>query len=721
MRTTSVVSRAVALVVVGIAGITACSSDDSGSDEKSSLRVEAVSSRPEYVSGGDAVVAVVGDDVDGVAVELDGKDVTDAFSPDPDDARRLVGLVEGLPEGEAVVTASVGDDTAELTLVNHPDSGPVFSGEQIPLVLCTTESFGLAASTPEDGCAAPSKVSWEYVDGAGNRKPLADPEQAPADAEMVDGEPFVVRIELGVLNRSVYRIETREGDEAWNERLVYRFGGGCGATFTQGFMGTGPSSLELLRLGYATATATFNTYQVLCNDVISAETAAMVKEHFVESVGEPAFTIGEGGSGGAIQQILLAQNYPGLLDAIAPTVPFPDAFSISGGVFDCALLVDYYATPGGVALSDAQRQAVNGHASTGACGLWDQTFAKGLDPSAGCRVDLAQAFTGAGVGGDGLTPPIPDDVIYDPATNPDGLRCTVWESNAAITGRDPATGFANSGYDNTGVQYGLDALNAEVISADQFLELNGKIGGFDIDGQAQTARSAVEPELIARAFETGRVSGPWGGLPDTPTILVNVFTDPLGDIHDRVRSFSLLDRLADDDGNVPPTVSLWTLNPQGSTLIETLTGALGDRATAPTLALDAWLTAAQAYQDDHDVAWREALAETKPDEAESRCFVSTPGSEEVEEIVGPDAQDDPACAQAYPVGEEPRMAAGAPRSGDVLKCQLIPVDEAGDQYEVELSDAQTDRLAAIFPDGVCDYSKPSVGYGKPDGTWQSLD
>jgi hypothetical protein len=730
MPTGSGVSRAVALLAAATLAVSACSSDDSGggaTEQESSLRVEVVSSRAEYVTGGNALVAVTADDPDGVTVELDGEDVTAGFAPDPDDEHRLVGLVDGLPDGDATITAAQGDDTADVKVTNYPDQGPVFSGDQVPLVLCTTDSYGLAASTPDEGCLAEPKVSWEYVDTAGNRKPFPDPEQVPADAEQIDGTeagtkvPFVIRTELGVLNRSVYRIETVE--QSWNKRLVYRFGGGCGATFTQGFIGTGPTALELLRRGYATATASFNTYQVLCNDVISGETASIVKEHFVETYGEPTFTIGEGGSGGAIQQIMLAQNYPGLLDAIAPTVPFPDAFSISGGVFDCALLVDYYATPAGAALTDAQRQAINGHATAGTCGLWDITFAPGLDPTAGCQVDLASAFPGAG-GAGGLAPPIPPEMIYDPDTNPDGLRCTVWETNAAVTGRDPDTGFANSGYDNTGVQYGLDALNEGVLTPDQFLDLNEKVGGFDGDGQPRPDRSAVDPELMERAFATGRVSGPWGGLPDTPIILVNVFTDPLGDIHDRVRSFELLDRLADDDGNPPPTVSLWTINPKGSTLVETLTGALGDFAMKPTFALDAWLTAATSYQADHDdVSWRVALAETKPEEAESRCLVKQAGAaaDDVDEIVGPDAQDDPACKDAYPISQDPRMAAGAPRSGDVLKCQLIPVDEAEDLYEVDLTSAQMDRLAEIFPDGVCDYSKRSVGYGEPSGPWQSLN
>jgi hypothetical protein len=599
----------------------------------------------------------------------------------------------------------------------------MFSGEQLPLYACTTESFGLAAATPAGGCAAPTKVTWQYVDAAGEVHDLADPAAPPADVATVDVAgrqvPFVIRTERGTINRAVYTVTALDpapdptgatvDTGAWNGRLIYRFGGGCGVSFTQGFQLLDRPPLDLLKAGYVTATSTFNTFQVLCNDVISAESASMVKEHVVETYGEPVHTIGEGGSGGAIQQILIAQDYPGLLDAIAPTVPFPDALSISGGVYDCALLERYYASPTGSTLTPEQRTAINGHAVARTCGLWNSTFASGINPSAGCRTDFSSFGAGAAV----PFATIPPEEIYDPVTNPDGWRCTVWESNVAITGTDPDTGFARSGYDNEGIQYGLDALNAGAITPDQFVDLNATVGGFTADGVPGADRSVVAEDLPGRAYETGRVSGAYGGLPDTPMILVNVYTDEMGDIHDRVRSFSILDRLAGEDGAWPETASLWTIGlPEGASLVDTLTGALGDFAVEPTVALDQWLTAAEDHQASEGGSWQEALAATKPDAARSRCVPA-----DADPIVGDDANDDPACTAAFPIHEEPRMAAGAPRAGDVLKCALVPVDEAADQYEVELTDAQLDRLAEIFPTGVCDWSQPGVGQVPFEDTW----
>jgi len=55
-----------------------------------------------------------------------------------------------------------------------------------------------------------------------------------------------------------------------------------------------------------------------------------------------------------------------------------------------------------------------------------------------------------------------------------------------------------------------------------------------------------------------------------------------------------------------------------------------------------------------------------------------------------------------------RIQAGGPVAGDVLKCQLKPLN-AADYLPARFSAAQLARLYAAFPDGVCDWSKPGVG------------
>jgi hypothetical protein len=72
--------------------------------------------------------------------------------------------------------------------------------------------------------------------------------------------------------------------------------------------------------------------------------------------------------------------------------------------------------------------------------------------------------------------------------------------------------------------------------------------------------------------------------------------------------------------------------------------------------------------------------------------------------------------KVYPVHLEPRLAAGAPPANDVIKCQLKPVNMA--DYKVTFTPAQQARLKAIFPTGVCDYSKKGVGQVALKGIYQ---
>jgi hypothetical protein len=74
------------------------------------------------------------------------------------------------------------------------------------------------------------------------------------------------------------------------------------------------------------------------------------------------------------------------------------------------------------------------------------------------------------------------------------------------------------------------------------------------------------------------------------------------------------------------------------------------------------------------------------------------------------------CNELYPIHSEPRLVAGAPLTNDVMKCQLKPISFA--DYKAPFSDAQKARLEAIFPAGVCDFSKPGVNQVPIKGTYQ---
>jgi hypothetical protein len=654
--------------------------------EGGGLVVETTSARADMVSGGQVLLTVIGAGGSGGALEVhrNGDDVTDAFAAIDGETTR--GLVDGLAVGDNAIEVRAGGESVGLTVVNHPKNGPVFSGPHLEPWVCKTELYGLGRALDDD-CDAPSVVRHRYVTTDGSVRDLDDPSIVPADADTVEvaGEavPFVIRNERGVIDRGVYSISVLDpvpGADtwdagAWNQRLVFRFGGGCGTNYAQAssLIPLGDGDTELLRHGYAVATNTLDTFQTACNATLSAEAMMMTREHFVERYGVPEFTIGDGGSGGAIQQLLIAHSYPGLLDALSPSVPFPDAISISGGVTDCGLLLAYYASERGAALTDEQRAAINGHATTGTCQMWSNLFLSAVDPRVGCDAE------------------IPAAEIYDPTANPDGVRCTLQDINVNVLGRDPLTGFARRPLDNVGIQYGLGALRDGVITVDQFLDLNEHIGGYDVDGDIVAKRASATPETMARAHRVGAVIGA-GPLQELPILLRNVYTDRQGDIHTRFQAFSIRERLR-VGGDDNPNVLLWTL-PSGEDLIRSLVGSIGD-ATEPIRLLDEWLTTGR-----------------RPSDATNRCVL--PDGEVLRG--GWELYDEPGpCADAYPVHADPRLVAGQGLDQSVLKCALVPVDP--DVYGVALSAEQRARLERVFPDGVCDWSQPGVGQEPTATTW----
>jgi Tannase-like family of unknown function (DUF6351) len=630
------------------------------------LKLVAASTGAKYVTGGDLLVKVrnaAGPPKFSVA----------GHGTDAQPMGERAWLVKDLPLGGSRITVKSGDRTASLAVVNHPISGPVFSGPHLP-ILCTVPQVATRA-TEDATCDQETTTEQLYRTKAGTFAPMPADGGMPADGVTTTvGQrtvPYVVRVEHGTINRSPYSFAVLQDPKGWNRRLVYQFGGGCGTAYSQGgALGTNVVDESLLSKGYAVATANLNTFQTSCNDVLSAETTMMVKEHVAETIGKPKFTIGAGASGGAIQQLMIGQNYPGLLDALSPVIPFPDAISTAPGVSDCGLLKHFYDTAGS-GFTEEQQIAVNGHRTTGTCALWISSFLGTIDPTTGCdpQIPAAQIFT---------------------SDNTDGIRCTLQDLNRNEFGIDSRTGYARRPLDNVGVQYGLKAVNAGTISVDQFLDLNEKIGGYDIDGQIVDRRERSRAADNRHAYETGRVlSG--GALRDMPIITVNLYSDAYGDIHDRFRLFSIRERLK-QHGKVDRNEVIWT-RPSTGDIAAALTGGAFDPTDAVQL-LDRWLT--NGY---------------RPKEAVDNCTDATG-----EIVSGNDIYTKPGpCRDLYPVFGDSRTAAGAPLANDILKCRRQPVDVT--RYRVKLTSDQEARLKKIFPTGVCNWEVKGVGQAPLAATW----
>ncbi len=138
---------------------------------------------------------------------------------------------------------------------------------------------------------------------------------------------------------------------------------------------------------------------------------------------------------------------------------------------------------------------------------------------------------------------MPEALRYDPTKNPKGARPTVFDAARNVYGVNPATGAALRPFDNVGVQYGLNALNAGAITTAQFLDLNEKIGGFDQDANYTAARSAGDPGAIKRAYQAGLMLGANGGLTSIP-IFDNATSNETGGYHYGWFHFALRERRA---------------------------------------------------------------------------------------------------------------------------------------------------------------------------------
>ena len=64
------------------------------------------------------------------------------------------------------------------------------------------------------------------------------------------------------------------------------------------------------------------------------------------------------------------------------------------------------------------------------------------------------------------------------------------------------------------------------------------------------------------------------------------------------------------------------------------------------------------------------------------------------------------CNATFPSYAFPRYVAGGPLAANIMKCQLKPAD--GKDYTASFTPDEFARLKRIFPDGVCDWTKPGV-------------
>lgn len=675
--------------------------------------VETVSTRADYVSGGDVLVKVTYKHENRnhpLAITLDGRDVSASFHPGTE-PNTLLGLVTGLSVGENTLhvqgngSSGIKDETLEIT--NYPITGPIISGAHDYEFLCQTDQFTMPdASTlgpPLDAdCTIAPRIDYVYRSTDGTWKPLTNASQLPPDTAQTTTStgmtvPFVVRIDTRSVNRGIYQSAvlfdpTRESapapwnpPKAWNRHLVAIHGFGCtGGWYIQGAaLGSLPGIAEFLdanRLGkgYAIFANTLQHPSNNCNALLGAETAMMSKETFIESYGVPDYTISHGCSGGSYTSTRYTDIVPGLFDGILISCTFPDPLAIALNALD-GHLITHYMTQFPGALTDEQIVAVTGFKSVNAMiALANQA---GRTDPVPARADIAGYVSGV------FNPIVPVSLRYDPVSNPHGLRPTTFDWERHITGVDPVTLFALRPYDNVGVQYGLRALNEGAITKEQFLDLNENIGGYDQDANYVANRTVGDAGAMKRYYESGVQMSGAGGLASIPIMDISVIYNDDGGYHYQVFHFAARARLAEANGNADNYV-MW----RGS--------AVPYQQAWDTL--EQWV---QAYKaDTSNVSQRDKVLNDKPAAAVDGCFA--PSGQFIAEPQTLSPTPNSQCNALYPSWEVTRILAGGPLSLSIMKCQLRPIDAR--DYTVAFDAGEIARLSQIFPNGVCDWSKPGI-------------
>ena len=658
------------------------------------LEIDVLSNRAEVISAGDALVAVdipSGVSPDKVRVFDDSREVTSAFAVRPNG--RFEGLVTGLALGPNVLSARAsGAKEARITITNHPNGGPVFSGPQVQPWVCQS-------SAADSQCNQPVSYSYRYKNSLGQFADY-DPDNPPSDVASTTTDqgktvPYIVRVETGYQDRDQYKIailyDPTKPFTAWqpqdgfNHKLLITHGASCGIDHQSGDAPDVENDAALSR-GFAVMSTALNNAGHNCNIATQAESMVMAKERLVEQYGEIRYTIGTGCSGGSLTQQQVANAYPGIYQGILPACSFPDSWSTGQQLVDYHLVRNYAENPAkwgtGVAWTPDAIAAVEGHPNHVNSIVFDTVY-----------------WTSLGVPDDGC-PGVPAEDNYNAETNPGGVRCVLADYMINVLGPRPSSvwspaeqqvghGFAGLPLDNVGVQYGLEALKKGQITTEQFVDLNEKIGGGTIDSVWKPERFNADQPALANAYRSGGVNST-NNL-DKVAIIDLRGPDP-GAFHDAYRSWAIRARLEREHGTFANQV-IWF----GATPL------LGDPRWADEgmIAMDKWLAAVEADHGSASLASK--IVRDRPSDIQDRCTqvdiadqIELPGIGTVCNL--------PEVETRFGT---PHTVAGESIATDSNKCVLKPLRRL-DYYPISFSDSQWARLQSAFPTGVCDWSRPGI-------------
>jgi hypothetical protein len=290
---------------------------------------------------------------------------------------------------------------------------------------------------------------------------------------------------------------------------------------------------------------------------------------------------------------------------------------------------------------------------------------------------------------------------YNPESNPGGVRATLADYMINVFGRRPESvwgpvekklghGFASRPVGNVGEQYGLRLLLENKISPAQFVDLNQKIGGANIDAEATSYRMSADAPGLASAYRSGAVDEA-NNLTDVP-IIDEAAPKPEG-IHDVFRTWSMRARLEREEGHFPKNHAIWFGQDSESYEPERFH------------AMNMWLGAVEADKTAGRTV-EEKVNDDRPASVRDRCSSNAvaEGLVEMVELNGEMVCKSPLYETKFAVG---RVVAGESIAADNLECQLKPLNRS-EYGSITFTAEDWASLQQTFATGVCDFSKPGV-------------
>jgi hypothetical protein len=288
-----------------------------------------------------------------------------------------------------------------------------------------------------------------------------------------------------------------------------------------------------------------------------------------------------------------------------------------------------------------------------------------------------------------------------------------------------------------GVQYGLQSMKDGKITPAEFLDLNFKVGGWkqmsEMVAEGFPYNGTGNSE-IAKVVADASYFDPWGsrnmnrwnpaapntpaprthgdmdaikamynsglvfkGKTDIPTIDWHPYLEHKLNMHNVHQSFAIRKRIQSRMGNADHQ-AIWFTETRGA-------ASDFDQVPMALEVIDEWMSNIRANPG-------RSVAANRPARGVDSCFdkdgvLMAKGSGVWDGVL--DTKPKGACTQAFPMYSTSRIVSGGPIEGGNFKCALKPVSKAltdgtYGSWTPNLTEIQ--KLNTIFPEGVCDYSKP---------------